>query len=199
MLSAMTIGPTDEAPDAAPNHLPGTGRHRAMLLPRSRTTPRAARDFVVAALTEWGETSRLDDIRVCTSELVTNALLHGTPAGRMILVSVEVLDEQVRIEVHDAREEAPVQRAPADSAVDGRGLLIVSTTADSWGTTERVGPGKCVWATFQRATGGAAPLSAHTTGQWASTSPPRPMPPKRSLRPDAEGNHLTPHPGGVRP
>ncbi|MGW3556286.1 ATP-binding protein [Streptomyces sp. NPDC000963] len=122
-----------------------------MLFPRGRTTPRAARNFVVATLTEWGETSRLDDIRVCTSELVTNAVLHGTPAGRMILMRVEALDEQLRIEVHDASEDTPVQRAPKDSAVDGRGLLIVSTTANSWGVKGRVGPGKCVWAAFDRA------------------------------------------------
>ncbi|MFD4153861.1 ATP-binding protein [Streptomyces hydrogenans] len=143
---------TNEATDYAPDLLPGTGRHRTTLFPRRRTTPRTARDFVAATLTEWGETSRLDDMRLCASELVTNAVLHGTPVGRLILVRVESLDEELRIEVHDTGEDRPTQRIPEECAVDGRGLLIVDATADSWGAKQRTGPGKCVWAAFKRIT-----------------------------------------------
>ncbi|MFJ6180145.1 ATP-binding protein [Streptomyces sp. NPDC092295] len=143
---------TNQATGAAPDLRPGTGRHRTTLLPRRRTTPRTARDFVAATLTEWGETARLDDMRLCTSELVTNAVLHGVPVGRLVLVRVESLDEELRIEVHDSGENRPTQRVPEESAVDGRGLLIVAATADSWGVKERTGPGKCVWAAFNRIT-----------------------------------------------
>lgn len=159
-----------QATDAAPDLLPGTGRHRTMLFPRRRTTPRTARDFVAATLTEWGETSRLDDMRLCTSELVTNAVLHGAPVGRLVLVRVESLDAELRIEVHDSGEKRPTKRVPEESAVDGRGLLIVAATADSWGVKERTGPGKCVWAAFDRAKNGAAPLPPHTTGLQGDTS-----------------------------
>ncbi|MGW1887591.1 ATP-binding protein [Streptomyces sp. NPDC001970] len=155
---------TNEANDAAPYLLPGTGRHRTTLFPRRRTTPRTARNFIVATLTEWGETSRLDDMRLCASELVTNAVLHGAPVGRLVLVRVESLDEQLRIEVHDSGEDTPTQRDPEESAVDGRGLLIVAATADSWGVKERRGPGKCVWAAFDRDKSGAAPVPSRTTG-----------------------------------
>ncbi|MFF0427248.1 ATP-binding protein [Streptomyces sp. NPDC004520] len=141
---------TNEATDTAPDLLPSTGRHRTTLFPRRRTTPRTARDFIAATLTEWGETSRLDDMRLCTSELVTNAVLHGAPVGRLVLVRVESLDEELRIEVHDSGENRPTQRVPEESAVDGRGLLIVAATADRWGVKERTGPGKCVWAAFDR-------------------------------------------------
>ncbi|MFD6080574.1 ATP-binding protein [Streptomyces hydrogenans] len=154
----------NQAIDAAPDLLPGTGRHRTMLFPRRRTTPRTARDFVAATLAEWGETSRLDDMRLCTSELVTNAVLHGAPVGRLVLVRVESLDAELRIEVHDSGEKRPTKHVPEESAVDGRGLLIVAATADSWGVKERTGPGKCVWAAFDRAKNGAAPLPPHTTG-----------------------------------
>ncbi|MFZ4234643.1 ATP-binding protein [Streptomyces murinus] len=143
---------TNEVTDAAPDLLLGTARHRTMLFPRSRTTPRTARDFVAATLTEWGETSRLDDMRLCTSELVTNAVLHGAPVGQLVLVRVESLDKELRIEVHDSGKNRPTQRVPEESAVDGRGLLIVAATADGWGVKERTGPGKCVWAAFNHIT-----------------------------------------------
>lgn len=160
---------TNQATDTTPVLLPGTGRHRTMLFPRRRTTPRTARNFVVTTLTEWGETSRLDDVRLCTSELVTNAVLHGAPVGRLVLVRVESLDKQLRIEVHDGGQNRPTQQVPEESAVDGRGLLIVAATADSWGVKERTGPGKCVWAAFDRANSGAAPLPPHTTGPQGDT------------------------------
>ncbi|MET8972053.1 ATP-binding protein [Streptomyces hydrogenans] len=161
---------TNEATDAAPDLLPATGRHRTMLFPRRRTTPRTARDFAAATLTEWGETSRLDDMRLCTSELVTNAVLHGAPVGRLVLVRVESLDAELRIEVHDGGENRPTQRVPEESAGDGRGLLIVAATADRWGVKERTGPGKCVWAAFDRAKSGAALMPPHTTGIQGDTS-----------------------------
>ncbi|MFC5802342.1 ATP-binding protein, partial [Streptomyces formicae] len=85
---------TNEATDAAPDLLQATGRHRSVFFPRRRTTPRTARNFVVATLTEWSETSRLDDMRLCTSELVTNAVLHGAPVGQLVLVRIESLDGQ---------------------------------------------------------------------------------------------------------
>ncbi|MYQ45472.1 ATP-binding protein [Streptomyces sp. SID4985] len=147
---------TDEVPDASQDLPPTTERHRTALFPRRRTTPRIARGFVVATLAEWGETSRLDDMRLCASELVTNAVLHGTPAGRLILVRVDSFADHLLIEVHDASDEAPAQRAPEESDVGGRGLLIVSATADSWGVRERTGPGKCVWAAFIRTGSGVA-------------------------------------------
>ncbi|WP_432074886.1 ATP-binding protein [Streptomyces wuyuanensis] len=161
---------TNEATDAAPDLLPGTGWHRTMVFPRRRNTPRTARDFVAATLTEWGETSRLDDMRLCTSELVTNAVLYGAPVGRLVLVRVESLDEELRIEVHDSGENRPTQRVPEESTVDGRGLLIVAVTADSWGVKERTRPGKCVWAAFDRVKNGTSPLPPHTTGPQGDTS-----------------------------
>ncbi|MDV5148307.1 ATP-binding protein [Streptomyces sp. SBC-4] len=161
---------TNQATEPTPDLLPGTGWHRTMLFPRRRTTPRTARNFVVTTLTEWGETSRLDDVRLCTSELVTNAVLHGAPMGRLVLVRVESLDAELRIEVHDGGENRPTQRVPEESAVDGRGLLIVAATADSWGVKGRTGPGKCVWAAFNRAKNGAAPMPPHTTGPQGDTS-----------------------------
>ncbi|MFF8613046.1 hypothetical protein [Streptomyces sp. NPDC015350] len=52
------------------------------------------------------------------------------------------------------------------SAVDGRGLLIVAATAGSRGVEERTGPGKCVWAAFNRTAEpqGDTIMTAHPIG-----------------------------------
>ncbi|GAA1500285.1 ATP-binding protein [Streptomyces synnematoformans] len=89
-----------------------------------------------------------DDIRVCVSELVTNALQH-TPAGRRFLVRIIRMDTAVRIEVHDASTATPHLCTPSDTDDRGRGLLLVSALADDWGYPTGTGPGKVVWAAFK--------------------------------------------------
>ncbi|GHJ36901.1 ATP-binding protein [Streptomyces sp. TS71-3] len=133
----------------APDHaFDGTIEHRGMLLPRRRSTPAAARSFVAETLTRWGHTGRLDDIRLCTSELATNAVLHGAPAGRLVLVRVLLHDALLRIDVQDSGDGTPNKQRVPDTADHGRGLLLVSAIADDWGVAARQGPGKCVWAVF---------------------------------------------------
>lgn len=43
-----------------------------------------AREFAMDALAEWGLPHRAEDIRLCVSELATNALVHGTAADRLL-------------------------------------------------------------------------------------------------------------------
>lgn len=104
-----------------------------------------ARDFVAAVVCAG---DRADDIRVCVSELATNALRH-TPAGRLFLVRVDVQEHLVHVEVHDAGGGEPRVCSPAATDDHGRGLLLVAALADDWGTSDREGPGKAVWATFK--------------------------------------------------
>lgn len=49
---------------------------RADCFPASPETPRNARLLVGAALADWGLMPLLDDVSLCASELVTNALQH---------------------------------------------------------------------------------------------------------------------------
>ncbi|MFL6132071.1 MAG: SpoIIE family protein phosphatase [Nocardioidaceae bacterium] len=85
--------------------------------------------------------SVIADASLATSELVTNAVVHGRPP----------LDLRARIEGHDVfievRDEAiyqPRKLRPEDTDEHGRGLQIVAALSDRWGTrpTER---GKAVW------------------------------------------------------
>lgn len=108
--------------------------HRASVtattIPRARRSVGAARSFTVEILTEWGVAERLDDIRLCVSELATNAVLHGVPPGREFCQSAE--------------------------DTGGRGLFLASAPSDDFGVTSHA-PGKTVWLVFKT---GSAVVSA---------------------------------------
>jgi anti-sigma regulatory factor (Ser/Thr protein kinase) len=97
---------------------------------------------------EWGITDRHDDIRLCVSEAVTNALVHGVPPGRMVAVRIEAGKDQVRAEVRDSGDGAPVLRVPGLEEEHGRGLHLVGELADDWGVTPH-SVGKTVWIAFK--------------------------------------------------
>ncbi|MBG0852300.1 ATP-binding protein [Streptomyces spinoverrucosus] len=115
---------------------------------RDRRSVRLAREFTGDTLTEWGMAERGDDVLLCVSELATNALLHGVPAGRGFLVRLTLYSEGVlRVAVHDSGTgEVRTPDASLD-AEQGRGLLLVAALADKWGVGERH-PGKIVWCEF---------------------------------------------------
>ena len=87
----------------------------------------------------------LEVVVLLTSELVTNAVLHGSgPVG----LHVTWGDGTVRVEVHDQSPERPVVRGEmvVRNALNGRGLLLVDGLSSGWGVL--VGrPGKTVWFT----------------------------------------------------
>ncbi|MGI5256990.1 ATP-binding protein [Streptomyces angustmyceticus] len=109
---------------------------------RAATSVGKARAFVRAALPAEQLRHRIDDITVCVSELVTNAVRHGSPAGHLILVRVIVNEMLLRIEVHDAGASPPRLQAPADDDQAGRGLFLVDALADDWGIAAREGLGR---------------------------------------------------------
>nr|WP_317850953.1 ATP-binding protein [Streptomyces venezuelae] len=116
---------------------------------RERHSIPAARAFAAAALGDWGiEGERADDITLCVSELVTNALLHGVPPGRGFRLYVDHGGDTIRVAVHDSGSGRP--RLDLDEREDGesgRGLLLVAALADKWGVEEQA-PGKTVWCEF---------------------------------------------------
>jgi anti-sigma regulatory factor (Ser/Thr protein kinase) len=73
-----------------------------------------------------------EDAALMVSELVTNALVHGTGA---ISLRIDVEPDVVRIEVSDEGEFA-VAPSPTPGAHGGWGLRIVEQLADEWGVQE---------------------------------------------------------------
>jgi anti-sigma regulatory factor (Ser/Thr protein kinase) len=119
---------------------------------RDRRSVRLARQFAWQTLIDWAAAERGDDVLLCVSELATNALLHGVPAGRGFLLRLaRHADGALRVEVHDSGpgEIRCPDAAPDANAEHGRGLLLVAALADKWGVGER-NPGKIVWCEFLR-------------------------------------------------
>ncbi|WP_030986814.1 ATP-binding protein [Streptomyces sp. NRRL S-1813] len=116
---------------------------------RERRSVPLAREFVRAALVEWGAGERAEAVLLCVSELATNALRHGVPPGRGFQLYVwPPAGGVLRLEVHDSGDGWPRVRTgggPVDEG--GRGLLLVEALADKWGVGERM-PGKIVWCEF---------------------------------------------------
>ena len=83
-------------------------------------------------------------VLLLTSELVTNAVVHG--AGR-VGVQVTWGNGSVRVAVRDRSPEWPVVPAVDRHALGGRGLLLVADLSSDWGVL--VGrTGKTVWFTL---------------------------------------------------
>jgi hypothetical protein len=58
--------------------------------------------------------------------------------------------DDIRVEVKDASDDAPMPGAADSDAESGRGLAIVTTLADSWDWSPRPS-GKVVWFELARA------------------------------------------------
>ncbi|WP_327066125.1 ATP-binding protein [Kitasatospora sp. NBC_01302] len=108
---------------------------------------RHARDRIVAVAVAWGvplAPEALGDLRVCASEVVTNALEH---AGGECRVTVRWTGRRLLVEVADRSRRAPVMLAPGDELPSGRGLLMVQALAGGW-EWERTENGKVVRFAF---------------------------------------------------
>jgi len=104
------------------------------------TAPRAAR----SALTPIVGSGRFaDDVKLASSELVTNVVRHTRDGGRMLAWDADPL----RLEVHDTSRTMPARRIRPTAS--GRGLRIVDELSSYWGA-ERTPNGKKVWAEFDR-------------------------------------------------
>lgn len=121
---------------------------RQQPFPPARTSVRAAREFALSTLAQWGVTARRDDIRLCVSELATNALLHAVPPGQRFHLRLAIDNGRVRIEVRDGGGGRPVVRGPDEEESTGRGLWLVRELADDYGVIEHAA-GKTVWLAFK--------------------------------------------------
>ncbi len=97
-------------------------------LPRDPSASRLARRQVADRLAATLDPSVLADVTLAVSELVTNALLHGS--GRIEL-HIEADDRFVKGEVVDAGR--GLEQRIREHGVEGPGLRIVGRVAEKWG------------------------------------------------------------------
>ena len=120
-----------------------------VLLPGQVSAVKTARDHAACLVMAHGLGSLLDDTVMVTSEIVTNAIVHGSPAGLPVLLEAEVAASALRVSVLDYSDQLPVLRqwAPG-SAESGRGLNLIDALAKSWGghACHAYGFRKVVWA-----------------------------------------------------
>ena len=104
----------------------------------------AARAFVRSVLSGWGCADELvDDALLAATELVTNALLYGSPPFAASLLFKA--GGRVRISVRDGSPLLPALRKYGTNASTGRGLALVEAIG-RWGAELGAGGGKVVWA-----------------------------------------------------
>jgi len=91
----------------------------------------------------------MDMALLLTSELVTNAVTHGSDqpgAGVTLLIAGGA--GGLRVEAHDASLASPVVNdRPADADEHGRGMLLIDLMASDWGSYRTAG-GKAVYFTL---------------------------------------------------
>ncbi|WP_308425158.1 ATP-binding protein [Wenjunlia tyrosinilytica] len=97
------------------------------------------------ALLQWGAEELTETAELLTSELVTNALVHTDDDALFVAVLTgEGPARRLRVEVRDDTPHRAYLRHPDGFAVSGRGLLLVQSLADAWGTRAH-GGGKAIW------------------------------------------------------
>lgn len=99
-----------------------------------------ARRYARRTLHEWRLDHLSESVELLVSELVTNAILHGSGQVRLRLLRAG----RLLCEVHDNDHALPVLVASGPEEENGRGIQLVSRLAERWGTS-RTALGKVVW------------------------------------------------------
>jgi PAS domain S-box-containing protein len=111
-------------------------------LPAEPKAAPIARAAARRQLEVWGvEDETAFTTELIVSELVGNAVRYGAPPLRLRLI----LDRMLTCEVSDAATSAPQVKHARTIDETGRGLFIIASLADQWGTRYQA-QGKTVWA-----------------------------------------------------
>jgi anti-sigma regulatory factor (Ser/Thr protein kinase) len=111
----------------------------------------AAARAAIALLDGCAARELLDDARLLTSEIVTNAVRHsGAPEGSSVDLEVSARKDCVKVEVADhGRGFTPRPRTARQSKGSGWGLHLVERLAADWGVESD--PQPRVWFELQAA------------------------------------------------
>lgn len=101
----------------------------------------AVRSSLVAEVVGWGTEVDMATLELLLSEMLTNAMEHGSPP---IAVALDWDGDRLRAEISDGSPQVPVHRSPAPGDAGGRGVWLVARNATAWGV-EPMPTGKSVW------------------------------------------------------
>jgi anti-sigma regulatory factor (Ser/Thr protein kinase) len=113
-----------------------------VVLPTQPASVRFARTFAADAVAHWGVAVDIAAVKLATTEIVTNALVH---AYGEVALTVRFDHDMLRVEVTDASPQLPVVHDPAPMSISGRGMAIVEAVTDKWGVEMVPDGGKVVW------------------------------------------------------
>jgi anti-sigma regulatory factor (Ser/Thr protein kinase) len=118
----------------------------ALTLTPERQSVAVGRHWVVRTAVAAGVTGMANQVvELLTSELLSNAVLHGA-AGRAIHLWFRAgEDDVVRVSVTDSLPARPVVLHPGLVAPSGRGMAIVEAMSNRWGVDDQHDGGKTVW------------------------------------------------------
>jgi anti-sigma regulatory factor (Ser/Thr protein kinase) len=111
--------------------------------PRTPESVAAARRFVHDSLNVADEVADLDVVVLCTSELVTNAIVHT--GGDHFDVEIVSGAGGIGVSVFDSEPAVPETWRAETSDLHGRGISLVEALSDSWGVDPEEQEGKRVW------------------------------------------------------
>ena len=87
------------------------------------------------------------DVELMVSELATNCVRH---TGSGFILSLDIDDADIRVEVTDTAPGTPQLRYPSPDQSSGRGLHIIEGLSDGWGVErDHRQSGKTVWFVYR--------------------------------------------------
>jgi anti-sigma regulatory factor (Ser/Thr protein kinase) len=114
-------------------------------LAHDATAPRLARRFLATVLQGWGvDDDIVDRSQLLVSELVSNAVLHGTGPVELQVTETDANVGVYRVEVSNPGHGVPAMRRTSNEELSGRGLQLVDSLARNWGSNNVDGH-TCVW------------------------------------------------------
>ena len=103
---------------------------RRVRLIRQPLAAAEARGHVRAALSSWQVPVDPDVAVLLTSDVVTNAILHGS--GPSVTVAIRCSRGQLRVDVYDSARSMPLATETPDEKGAGPELALVALLADDW-------------------------------------------------------------------